>query len=167
MARRKRQHRARREAELAEKGADLVLERAEARLGKIDEVEFVDGNRDLLEPQQGQQLRVAPRLLLQPFGRIHHQHRGIGPGRAAHHVGEEFAMTRRVDDDEVAAVEFELVARRIDGDGLVALGCSESRAKDHSSGMPRRSLTRCSSSTLPSGSPPASCSSLPITVDLP
>ncbi len=44
---------------------------------------------------------------------------------------------------------------------------NESRANDHSSGMPRFSLIAFNSASLPSGRLPVSCSRRPIRVDLP
>src|SRR5689334_2562652 len=108
------------DAEPLEQRACLTFERTKARFGEIDEIELVDDHDDLIEPKEAQQISVPPRLRLQALPRVDEEDRRVRARGTAHHVGEELAMSWRIDDDEITAVDPEPGARRIDGDGLVA-----------------------------------------------
>ena len=98
--------------------ADIV----EARRAEIDAVHLVDHHRDLFDPEQMQQIAVAPGLVAHAFQRVDDQHRAVGLRGAGDHVAQEFRVAGRVDQHHVARAGAEADLRGVDGDALVALG---------------------------------------------
>ena len=103
-------------------GADLALDRVEARRVVADAVHLVDDDGDLPHAEQVQQIAVPPRLLAHALGGIDDQHRGVGLGGAGDHVAQELGVAGRVDQHEIARGRAEADLAGVDGDALVALG---------------------------------------------
>ncbi len=99
-----------------------LLDRGEARPVEIHHVHLGDGDGDLADAQQMQQIAVPPRLVGHALDRVDHHQRGGAVGRAGDHVAQEGAMARRVDQRIMALVGREPDMAHVDGDALVALG---------------------------------------------
>ena len=69
-----------------------------------------------------QQIAMAPRLLLNPFMGVDHQHRRLSRGRTRNHVLQEFLVSRRIDNQIRARLGAEPNLRRINGNALVPFG---------------------------------------------
>ena len=65
---------------------------------------------------------MLARLLAHTLAHIDDNDRGIGAGTSGHHVLEELAVPRRVDNAVVARRRMESDFRGIDGHRLIALG---------------------------------------------
>ena len=57
-------------------------------------------------------------IFLDPFMRVDDQKRGLGAGRPADHIFQEFDVTRGIDDDVIAFGGFEKAPGGIDRDSL-------------------------------------------------
>ena len=90
-------------------------------LGVVDEVHLVHQYDELFYAQEGEQERVAARLVHDAFLGVDEQEGGGGAGGAGHHVLEELLMARGVDDRVGALLRAEEDARGIDGDVLLLL----------------------------------------------
>jgi hypothetical protein len=82
------------------------------------QVHLVDHHRELLDAEQRHHVAVPAGVLLDAFGGIDHQQRGLGPGGAGDHVLQELDVARRVEDQVVAQVALEEHPGGIDGDAL-------------------------------------------------
>jgi hypothetical protein len=89
--------------------------------GEPDEIHFVDGDDDLFDSEEGEQVAVASTLFLDAFICSDEKDGGIGAGGTGDHVLEELFMTWRVDDDVGASVRSELDLGGVDGDVLLLL----------------------------------------------
>ena len=112
----------RRHANTGQVAADFRRNLGEALFGKVHGVHFVDRHGQLLQPQQMQQIAMAPRLLAHAFHGVDDQHRGIGIGGAGDHVLKKFLVARRIDDDIGTQTTVELDMGGIDGDALIPFG---------------------------------------------
>ncbi len=86
-----------------------------------DKVHLVDGDEDLLDAEQAEEVAVPAALLADAFVGGDEQHRGIRAGGAGDHVLEEFLVSRRIDDDVGADGGLELNLRGVDGNVLLLL----------------------------------------------
>ena len=92
------------------------------RLRKSDEVNLVDGENDMTNPEQGTDQRVAPGLNQHAFTGIDQDDGEISPGRAGRHVSRILFMSRRVGNDEGSALRGEEAIGDVDRDALFPLG---------------------------------------------
>ena len=90
-------------------------------LDVVEQIDLVERDDDVLDPQERQQIGVAQRLLADPRGRVDYEHGGVGFAGAAEHVRKKLAVARRVDDVVAAVAVREPQPRRVDRDGLIAL----------------------------------------------
>ena len=89
---------------------------------EIDQVHLVDGQRELGDPEQLRDSRVAPRLDADAVARVDQQNRDVGGRGAGGHVARVLLVPRRVGEDELAARGGEIPVRDVDRDALLALG---------------------------------------------
>ena len=86
--------------------ADLVEERAvlahdpvvDTPRSQSDQVHLVHHHRELADAEQRHHVAVAAGILLDAFGRVDDQQRGLGAGGAGDHVLEELDVARGVED---------------------------------------------------------------------
>src|SRR4029453_9604831 len=121
-ARGNRNYRRRCHAEAGQMRRNLVADLFKACRAEIDAVHLVYDNRDLLDAQQMQQIAVTPGLVADAFQRVDDQDRAVGLRGAGDHVAQEFGVTGRIDQHDVARARPETDLRGVDGDALVALG---------------------------------------------
>src|SRR3984957_5329097 len=122
VARRNRNHRPRRDAEADQMRGNLVADLAKSRGAEIDPVHLVDDDGNLFDAEQMQEITVAPRLVAHAFQRVDDQNRAVRLRGAGDHVAQEFGVSRRIDQHDVARSGAEADLRGVDGDALVALG---------------------------------------------
>ena len=113
--------RARFERKVYKKLSVFAFNLRKSLLRKLCEIHFVDDDDQLLDPEQTQQIRVAPALFAHPFVRCDHENGCIGARRARDHVLQKFLVTRCVDDDVVAARGPKRNLRCVDRDVLFLL----------------------------------------------
>jgi hypothetical protein len=89
--------------------------------GEPDEIHFVDGDDDLFDSEEGEQVAVASALFLDALICGDEEDSGIGAGGTGNHVLEELFMAWGVDDDVGASVRSELDLGGVDGDVLLLL----------------------------------------------
>ena len=122
LARRDRDEAHRLDAQALEIVAILLGHRAEAIGAVVHQVHLVDQHRDLVDAEQMQQIAVPARLLAHALVGVDQQQRRLAAGSAGHHVLEELAVARRIDDHVVARLGPEADLGGVDRDALVALG---------------------------------------------
>ena len=87
-----------------------------------DEVHLVDGDDGLLDAEKREQKGVAVRLLAHALAGVDQEKGRLARPRPRHHVLEELALARRVDEEIFAPAELQADVAHVDGDTLVALG---------------------------------------------
>ena len=110
------------EAQLRQVGADVVRDGREGRLREIDHVHLGNGDDDLLEAEEVEQIAVASGLLADPFGRVDDEDARIAAGGSGDHVAQELTVPGRIDQEIAARGRAELDVAHVDGDALVAFG---------------------------------------------
>jgi hypothetical protein len=101
---------------------DLGLDVVEAPFVEIDPIHLVDDDGDLMDAEEMQQIAVAPGLVAHAFRGVDQQERGIGLRRAGDHVAQEFRMSGRIDQHDVARGGAEADLAGVERDALVAFG---------------------------------------------
>ena len=108
---------------------DLLRERAVLRFDAVehvlrvaDHVELVDGQHDLADAEERDQIAVPSRLRQHALAGIDQDHGDVGGRGAGDHVARVLLVARRIGDDEIALVGGEEAVGDVDGDALLALG---------------------------------------------
>ncbi len=109
-------------ADLACERPVLLLDLAEALLGVVDEIHLVDGDDDVPDADQRDEVAVPARLRQHALARVDQHHGAVGGRRAGDHVAGVLLVAGRVRHDELAAVGREVAVRDVDRDPLLALG---------------------------------------------
>jgi hypothetical protein len=120
-----RRHRDRRELFDADLGGEfpVILDNLlEAILGVVDEVHLVDGQHNVADAEQRDDIAVPACLRQHALARIHQNHRSVGVGRTGHHVAGVLLVAGGVGDDELAVLGGEESIRDVDRYALLALG---------------------------------------------
>jgi len=87
----------------------------------IHQVHLVHRQQHVADPEQRNDVTVAPGLRQQALARIHQHHREVGRGGAGGHVAGVLLVPGAVGDDELALVGTEETVGDVDGDALLAL----------------------------------------------
>ncbi len=103
-------------------GAVIGVDRIEDLLGVVDQVELVDGEDDVADPEERDEVAVAPRLGQDSLAGIDQDHGHLGGRGAGDHVARVLLVTRRVGHDELAGLGREEPVGHVDGDALLAFG---------------------------------------------
>ncbi len=95
------------ESDLGGAGERAVLGRdlAEAGLGVADQVELVDRQRHMADPEQRDEIGVPAGLGKHSLARVDEQHRAVGVRGAGDHVAGVLLVPGRVGDDELPPLE--------------------------------------------------------------
>ena len=120
--RRKRDQRELLEPELLGEGAVLALDLPEPLLRVVDEIHLVHGDGDVADPEQVDEVAVAPRLREHALARVEQDQRAVGGRGAGDHVARVLLVPRRVGDDVLPGVGREEAVGDVDRDPLLALG---------------------------------------------
>ena len=110
------------DADLAGERPVRLLDLAEALLRVVDEVHLVDRDGDVPDPDQRDQVAVAPRLRQHALARVDQHHGAVGRRGARDHVAGVLLVSRGVGDDELPAIGREVAVRDVDRDALLPLG---------------------------------------------
>ena len=158
------------ETERAGEGAVIVGDALECVLVEADQIDLVDREHDVADAKQRADQRMPPGLHQHALARIDQDDGQLGGRGAGRHVAGVLLVARRVGDDERALRGGEEAVGDVDGDALLALGLEpvdQQREIDVVAGraVPRESLTRLDSWSSKMSF--ESCSSRPISVDLP
>src|SRR3954467_11868319 len=95
---------------------NLVADLLEAISAEIDAIHLVDDDGDLLDAQQMQQIAVTAGLVAHTFPRAYNENRAVGLRGAGDHIAQEFSVTGRIDQHDVARAGAETDLRGVDGD---------------------------------------------------
>ena len=110
------------DAELGGEGAVVGVDRSKTLLGVVDQVELVDGQDDVADAEERDQVAVAPGLGQDPLAGVDQDHGQLGGRGAGDHVARVLLVARRVGHDELAVLGREEAVGHVDGDALLALG---------------------------------------------
>ena len=108
-------------ADLVSEGAVVGDNFVEPRLRPRDQVHLVDGQDDVADPQQVDEVAMPPRLSEHALARVDQDYGGVRRRGAGDHVARVLFVPWRVGDDELALVGGEETVGDIDGDALLAL----------------------------------------------
>ena len=109
-------------AQLGGHGADIGLDGRVDLGGEVHQVDLVDRDDDVRDPQEGGDRQVAARLLQDPVAGVHQQHDDVGRGAAGDRVAGVLHVPGAVGQDEGALRGGEVAVGDVDRDALLPLG---------------------------------------------
>ena len=109
-------------AQLRGHGADIGLDGRVDLGGEVHQVDLVDRDDDVRDPQEGGDRQVAARLLQDPVAGVHQQHDDVGRGAAGDRVAGVLHVPGAVGQDEGALRGGEVAVGDVDRDALLPLG---------------------------------------------
>ena len=127
--------RRREDVELCEKGAVLVADLRERLGAEAHAIHLADDDDDLPNPEQAEQVAVAPAVLADALGGVDEQDGRLSSCRTRDHVLQELDVPRRVDDEVVPRFPREETPRRVDRDALRLLGLQSVEQKRQLEGL--------------------------------
>ena len=98
------------------------MDPAEHLLVVADEVHLVDGDDDVADAEQRDDVGVPARLHLHPARGVDQDDREVAGRGAGRHVARVLLVSRAVRDDVLALFGVEVAVGDVDGDALLALG---------------------------------------------
>ena len=103
-------------------GTDIGLDGRVDLGGEVHQVDLVDRDDDVRDPQEGGDRQVAARLLQDPVAGVHQQHDDVGRGAAGDRVAGVLHVPGAVGQDEGALRGGEVAVGDVDRDALLPLG---------------------------------------------
>ena len=110
------------DSELRGEGAVIGIDRIEDLLGVVDQVELVDGEDHVADPEERDEVAVAPRLGQDSLAGVDQDHGDFGRRGAGDHVARVLLVPRGVGHHELASLGREEPVGHVDRDALLALG---------------------------------------------
>ena len=102
-------------------GTDIGLNGRVDLGGEVHQVDLVDRDDDVRDPQEGGDRQVAARLLQDPVAGVHQQHDDVGRGAAGDRVAGVLHVPGAVGQDEGALRGGEVAVGDVDRDALLPL----------------------------------------------